>query len=106
MHYKSFCSRVGKNLREYAICLNSASAIVHPNLQKVLNREIKRISKLFFDIALYLLYASVEEEHGLARHAMAVYERATKAVLPQEQFEVDYLRFFPTMSTFLLSSDV
>ncbi len=37
---------------------------------------------------LYLLYAQLEEEHGLARHAMAVYERATQAVLPEEQYEV------------------
>ena len=38
--------------------------------------------------ALYLLYAKLEEDHGLARHAMAVYDRATKAVTPEEQFEV------------------
>lgn len=38
--------------------------------------------------ALYLLYAKLEEDHGLARHAMAVYDRATKAVLPEEQYEV------------------
>lgn len=37
---------------------------------------------------LYLLYARLEEEHGLARHAMAVYERATEAVLPEEMFEM------------------
>lgn len=37
---------------------------------------------------LYLLYAKLEEEHGMARHAMAVYERATTAVLPEETFEV------------------
>ncbi|KAI5742072.1 hypothetical protein M8J77_002699 [Diaphorina citri] len=37
---------------------------------------------------LYLLYAKLEEEHGLARHAMAVYERATGAVLPEEMFEM------------------
>lgn len=37
---------------------------------------------------LYLLYAKLEEEHGMARHAMAVYERATKAVPENEMFEV------------------
>ncbi|XP_063242429.1 pre-mRNA-splicing factor syf1 homolog isoform X1 [Bacillus rossius redtenbacheri] len=41
-----------------------------------------------FAKALYLLYAKLEEEHGMARHAMAVYERATKAVLPEEMFEL------------------
>lgn len=34
------------------------------------------------------MYARLEEDHGLARHAMAIYDRATKAVLPVEQFEV------------------
>ncbi|CAI5987570.1 unnamed protein product [Closterium sp. NIES-64] len=33
---------------------------------------------------LYLAYAKLEEEYGLARHAMAVYERAAQAV-PEEQ---------------------
>lgn len=28
------------------------------------------------------------QDHGLARHAMAVYERATKAVQKSERFEV------------------
>uniref|UniRef100_A0A0A9YW84 Pre-mRNA-splicing factor SYF1 n=1 Tax=Lygus hesperus TaxID=30085 RepID=A0A0A9YW84_LYGHE len=41
-----------------------------------------------FAKSLYLLYAKLEEDHGLARHAMAVYERATSAVLPEEMFEV------------------
>jgi hypothetical protein len=45
--------------------------------------------------ALYLLYAKLEEEHGLARHAMSVYERATNAVLPEEKFDViSFHRFF------------
>ncbi|KAF8065563.1 Xab2 [Scenedesmus sp. PABB004] len=34
--------------------------------------------------ALYLEYAALEEQHGLARHAMQVYERAIPAV-PKEQ---------------------
>lgn len=38
--------------------------------------------------ALYLLYAKLEEEHGLARHAMAVYERATTAVKEEEMFDM------------------
>jgi len=42
----------------------------------------------FSFLAIYLLYAKLEEEHGLARHAMGVYDRATKAVLSEEQYEV------------------
>lgn len=48
---------------------------------------------LFSSVALYLLYAKLEEDHGLARHAMTVYDRATKAVLPAEQYEVCYFSF-------------
>lgn len=41
-----------------------------------------------FAKAIFLLYAKLEEEHGLARHAMAVYDRATKAVLSEERYEM------------------
>jgi pre-mRNA-splicing factor SYF1 len=61
-------------------------------------QKLERIRDLFeqclsncppkFAKSLYLLYAKVEEEHGLARHAMAVYDRATTAVEPSEQFEM------------------
>ena len=44
---------------------------------------------LFVFTAIYLLYAKLEEDHGLARHAMAVYDKATKGVLPEEQYEVN-----------------
>eukprot|EP01050_Picozoa_sp_SAG11_P001121 SAG11_NODE_46_length_20454_cov_11.499386_14_plen_168_part_00 len=36
----------------------------------------------------YLLYANLEEEYGLVRHAMNIYERATKAVSDEHKFEV------------------
>jgi pre-mRNA-splicing factor SYF1 len=41
-----------------------------------------------FAKSLYVLYAKLEEQHGMARHAMAVYERATSAVPQEEMFEV------------------
>ncbi|XP_015680994.1 pre-mRNA-splicing factor SYF1 [Protobothrops mucrosquamatus] len=41
-----------------------------------------------FAKTIYLLYAKLEEEYGLARHAMAVYERATQAVLPSEKHDM------------------
>ena len=43
--------------------------------------------------AIYLLYAKLEEDHGLARHAMNVYDRATMAVPPEEQPEVCNVRY-------------
>ncbi|CAM9585712.1 unnamed protein product [Lampetra fluviatilis] len=41
-----------------------------------------------FAKSFYLLYAKLEEEHGLARHAMAVYERGTRGVEPSEQYSM------------------
>eukprot|EP00173_Palmaria_palmata_P002416 Plantae.Rhodophyta-Palmaria_palmata.ctg2552.p1 GENE.Plantae.Rhodophyta-Palmaria_palmata.ctg2552~~Plantae.Rhodophyta-Palmaria_palmata.ctg2552.p1 ORF type:complete len:483 (+),score=114.75 Plantae.Rhodophyta-Palmaria_palmata.ctg2552:141-1451(+) len=37
---------------------------------------------------IYLMYAAMEETHGLARHAMSVYERAAQAVLPKQQASI------------------
>ncbi|XP_068247345.1 pre-mRNA-splicing factor syf1 homolog [Palaemon carinicauda] len=37
---------------------------------------------------LYLLYAKMEEDHGLARHAMQIYSRSTKAVPPEEKLSI------------------
>merc|ERR1719289_59740 len=37
---------------------------------------------------IFLLYAKLEEEHGLARHAMAVYDRAIAAVEKKDTFEI------------------
>ncbi len=42
--------------------------------------------------AFYLMYAKLEEDHGLARHAMSVYQRATNALLPDEKYEVDIFK--------------
>ena len=41
-----------------------------------------------FAKGLYLLFCKLEEEHGMARHAMAIYDRATGAVLPEERYEM------------------
>ncbi|KAG0267367.1 Pre-mRNA-splicing factor SYF1 [Mortierella polycephala] len=37
---------------------------------------------------LYLMYGNLEETHGLARHAMSIYDRATKAVAPEDRAEM------------------
>ncbi len=42
--------------------------------------------------ALYLLYASLEEKHGLLRRALKVYQRAAAAVAPNDKYEV-YLQY-------------
>jgi len=37
---------------------------------------------------LYLMYGKLEEDYGLARHAMRIYDRATSAVSDEDRFEV------------------
>ncbi len=41
-----------------------------------------------FAKAIYLLYSKLEENHGLARRAIKIYERATEAVLPEDRYEM------------------
>ena len=41
-----------------------------------------------FAKSIFLMYASLEEEHGLARNAMGVYDRATAAVMPEDKLEI------------------
>ncbi|VDK19163.1 unnamed protein product [Anisakis simplex] len=41
-----------------------------------------------FAMKLYLLYAKLEEEHGLPRHAMSIYNRATAAVEKSEMYSM------------------
>ena len=49
----------------------------------------KTLLFILLSAAIYLLYAKLEEEHGLARHAMAVYERACTAVPTPDKYEVN-----------------
>lgn len=106
--------RVAANLKEQEIFLNKFSRAVRLNLLNVRffifswslvfvaeqeGRSNTRWTFLCFS-AFYLMYAKLEENHGLARHAMAIYERSTKAVLPEEQFEVSTLE--SSVVTYLL----
>ncbi|KAG8708140.1 pre-mRNA-splicing factor syf1 [Ceratobasidium sp. 395] len=38
--------------------------------------------------SLFLMYAQLEEEHGLAKRAMDIYDRATQVVADQDKFEM------------------
>lgn len=61
-------------------------------------RKLERARDLFeqalekvpakFARRLYMLYAKLEEEHGLARHALAIYNRATKAVEEKDMYDM------------------
>jgi len=61
-------------------------------------RKLERARDLFeqavekapakFSRRLHMLYARLEEEHGLARHALAIYNRATKAVEEKDIYQM------------------
>jgi pre-mRNA-splicing factor SYF1 len=77
-------------------------------LTKAVDRKIgiERLRDLFeqavegcpprFAKVLYLMYGNLEEERGLARHAMRIYERATRAVAEEDR--ADMFNFYITKS--------
>jgi pre-mRNA-splicing factor SYF1 len=77
-------------------------------LTKAVDRQIgiERLRDLFeqsveecppkFAKVLYLMYGNLEEERGLARHAMRIYERATRAVSDEDR--ADMFNFYITKS--------
>ena len=68
------------------------------SLRRQGGQKIERARELFeqcldgvdptFATRLYLLYATMEEEHGLARHSMHIYERAAEAAPKTERFDI------------------
>lgn len=77
-------------------------------LTKAVDRKIsiERLRDLFeqaiegcpprFAKVIYLMYGNLEEERGLARHAMRIYERATRAVGDEDR--ADMFNFYITKS--------
>ena len=85
-------------------------------LTKAVDRKIgiERLRDLFeqavegcppkFAKVLYLMYGSLEEERGLARHAMRIYERSTRAVSDEDKFEMFNFYITKSASNFGLTS--
>ncbi len=85
-------------------------------LTKAVDRKIgiERLRDLFeqavegcppkFAKVLYLMYGNLEEERGLARHAMRIYERATRAVSDDDKFEMFNFYITKSASNFGLTS--
>ena len=85
-------------------------------LRKAVDRKIsiERLRDLFeqavegcpprFAKTLYLMYGSLEEERGLARHAMRIYERATRAVSDEDRFDMFNFYITKSASNFGLTS--
>ncbi|KAI9893143.1 MAG: pre-mRNA-splicing factor syf1 [Vezdaea aestivalis] len=85
-------------------------------LTKAVDREIgiERLRDLFeqavegcppkFAKPLYLMYGNLEEERGLARHAMRIYERATRAVSDDDRADMFNYYITKSASNFGLTS--
>ncbi|KXL43942.1 hypothetical protein M433DRAFT_132302 [Acidomyces richmondensis BFW] len=85
-------------------------------LTKAVDRKIsiERLRDLFeqavedcppkFAKTLYLMYGALEEERGLARHAMRIYERATRAVADEDRAEMFEFYITKSASNFGLTS--
>ena len=85
-------------------------------LTKAMDREIgiERLRDLFeqsvdgcpprFAKTLYLMYGTLEEQRGLARHAMRIYERATRAVADEDRADMFNLYITKSASNFGLTS--
>lgn len=85
-------------------------------LTKAVDRKIgiERLRDLFeqavegcppkFAKPLYLMYGDLEEDRGLARHAMRIYERATRAVSDEDRFEMFNFYITKSASNFGLTS--
>ncbi|KAI0391807.1 TPR-like protein [Xylariaceae sp. FL0594] len=85
-------------------------------LTKAVDRKIgmERLRDLFeqavedcppkFAKVLYLMYGNLEEERGLARHAMRIYERATRAVSDEDRADMFNLYITKSASNFGLAS--
>ena len=85
-------------------------------LTKAVDRKIsiERLRDLFeqaiegcpprFAKPLFLMYANLEKERGLARHAMRIYERATRAVVDEDRLDTFNFYINQSASNFGLTS--
>ena len=85
-------------------------------LTKAVDRQIaiERLRDLFeqavedcppkFAKTIYLMYGALEEERGLARHAMRIYERATRAVADEDRTQMFEFYITKSASNFGLTS--
>ncbi|GAA5861780.1 hypothetical protein JCM1840_005267 [Sporobolomyces johnsonii] len=88
----------GVDLFTYPIAFEIWNAYLSKFIRRYGGDKLERARDLFeqalescppkFCKPLYLLYGQLEEEHGLAKRAMAVYDRATKAVEPKDRMEM------------------
>ncbi|KDE06272.1 pre-mRNA-splicing factor SYF1 [Microbotryum lychnidis-dioicae p1A1 Lamole] len=88
----------GVDLFTYPIAFEIWNAYLSKFIKRYGGDKIERARDLFeqalqdcpvkFTKPLFLLYGQLEEEHGLAKRAMAVYDRATRAVESKDRMEM------------------
>jgi pre-mRNA-splicing factor SYF1 len=50
---------------------------------------------------LFLMYAKLEEDFGLAKRSMTIFDRATQVVADEDKFEVGFFSKFVVQFSFL-----
>jgi len=88
----------GVNLFEYPYVFDIWVTYLLKFVKRYGGRKLERARDLFEQAiekvpateakTLYILYANLEEEYGLARHAMSVYHRATRAVQESDRYKM------------------
>ncbi|SCV67370.1 BQ2448_6016 [Microbotryum intermedium] len=88
----------GVDLFTYPIAFEIWNAYLSKFIKRYGGDKLERARDLFeqalqncpakFTKPLFLLYGQLEEEHGLAKRAMAVYDRATRAVESKDRMEM------------------
>ncbi|KAI0817777.1 TPR-like protein [Xylaria sp. FL0064] len=72
-------------------------------LRDLFEQAVEEVPEKFAKV-LYLMYGNLEEERGLARHAMRIYERATRAVSDEDRADMFNLYITKSASNFGLPS--
>ena len=88
----------GIGLFKFPFVLNIWVAYLTKFMKRYGGKKLERTRDLFEQVLesapakdaklLYLMYANLEEEHGLARHAMSIYDRATRHVPDEEKYQM------------------
>ncbi|KAL9111036.1 MAG: hypothetical protein Q9227_004469 [Pyrenula ochraceoflavens] len=102
----------GLDLFSYPVAFELWNLYLTKAVDRKLNME--RLRDLFeqalegcppqFAKSLYLMYGNLEEERGLARHAMRIYERATRAVADPDRKDMFDFYITKSASNFGLTS--
>lgn len=104
----------GVELFEYPIAFEIWNIYLSKFVARYGGLKIERARDLFeqalagcpakFSKILYLKYGALEEEHGLAKRAMRIYERATRQVSDEERFDMFAFYIAKTASNFGLAA--